>query len=46
MECNEILNGVRLEDAVDCKVTHFNNCKGIQDRIRASPDMSIYNYST
>lgn len=45
MKCSEILNIVRLEDAVDCKVTHFNTCKGIQDRIRASPDMSIHIYS-
>lgn len=41
----EYVNVVRLEDVVDCKVTHLNTCKGIQDRIRASPDMSIHSYS-
>lgn len=45
MESSEILNMVRLEDAVGCKVTHLNTCKGIQDRVRASPDMSIHSYS-
>jgi hypothetical protein len=45
MECTEILNVVRLEVAVGCKVKHLNNCKGIQDGVRASPDMSIHIYS-
>jgi len=39
------MNVVKLEDAVDCKVTHLNACKGMQDRIRASPDISIHIYS-
>lgn len=41
----EYMNVVGLEDAVDCKVTHLNTCKDVQDRIRASPDMSIHSYS-